>query len=593
MALIIPATNVSLTSSFALNLNDAYTINQGITVSGSGGTSLLAAGTFSSNVTVSVFGNLFAYGTQAIWLQGFNDTVVVGRTGVVQTLLSGANGQDAVYVSGIGTVRNFGLIQSSRDGVHVLSGSAVVYNEGTIDAVRNGITADGITTTVGNTGTIHSGATAVALYNFGSSLDNSGSLSSLDTAVDLNGASSFLRNSGTITTTYTNNLDISAVTLTDGSKVENSGSIASFHTVIFASGGLTLANAGQILATGTGHDAVRAGSGQINNLGDIVGDVRFTSATLAGFVTNSGAIHGEIQFSDAGGVFTDAGGTVTGVIHGGAASDLFNVNSIGLTITDASGLDYDLVNASVDFTLGNGIEALRLFQNAVYGAGNAQNNGIEGNAMANILLGEFGADSVLGYIGADSLFGGADNDSLYGGDEDDQLNGGAQEDQLFGEDGSDALRGQAGNDYMSGGADDDILLGGTGNDSLYGGDGSDVLTGGAGKDLLVGAGDDDTFVFGKGDSGKTASTRDVISGFAVGVDTVDLSRMDANTTNANPNDAFTFIAAGAFTLVAGQLHHVVSGGNILLEGDTNADGLADFQIQLNGIAAIAVGDLVL
>lgn len=592
MALIIPTGNVSLGGSVALATSDAYIINQGITVSGSG-FKLLTATNLTASVSVSVYGNLFGFGNGAISLAGADCAVIVGKTGVIQTLPFGGATDAAVSLSGSGNVRNYGLIRSSDDGVSVSGASARVYNEGAIDAVYDGIIGFGVKTVVTNTGTIQSGGNAIYLSASQGTVSNSGSLTSNGTTVYLDGAGSYLRNSGSITTTFNEPIDVAAVRLTDGSTVENTGSIASLHTVILASGALTLANAGQLLAAGTGHDAVRAGSGQINNLGDIVGDLRFTSATLAGFVTNSGTIHGDIQFSNAGGVFTDAGGTVTGEIKGGAANDRFDVNSLGLTISDISGLDFDLVIASVDFTLGNGIEGLKLSQNAVFGAGNSQDNIIEGNAVANILLGVSGADSMLGSGGADSIYGGADNDTLFGGDEDDQLNAGAQNDLVYGDDGSDVLRGMAGNDYMEAGADDDILLGGTGTDSLYGGDGTDVLTGGNGKDVLVGGADDDTFVFGKGDSGITAATRDVITGFTAGVDTIDLSRMDANTRNANPNDAFTFIAAGAFTSVAGQLHYVVSGASILLEGDINADGVADFQIQLTATAAIAVGDLIL
>jgi DNA invertase Pin-like site-specific DNA recombinase len=59
------------------------------------------------------------------------------------------------------------------------------------------------------------------------------------------------------------------------------------------------------------------------------------------------------------------------------------------------------------------------------------------------------------------------------------------------------------------------------------------------------------------------------------------------------NDTFAFLGLGAFTNVAGQLHFFVSGVNIVLEGDVTGDGVADFQIQLNGIATNSAGDLVL
>jgi serralysin len=571
-------------SNVAIASGNTQVVKQGVMVTGTGD-HIFTAAALTNNIHIAVYGTIVHAGDATIEMDGLSPTLTIGAAGALQAL--GASGKTPVAVhmlASTSSILNMGLIESFRVGIDIEGNSVHVANLGAINSNYTAITSTGSATVVDNSGLIADAKFyAVKLLGANSIVNNSGTISSPFTAITF-GTNGLLKNTGTI------HGDV--VAANDGT-VENTGWINAQTTVIASTGRLSITNTGDILSSQTGNTAILAGSGQINNMGQIVGGVQFTDALNAGFVTNGGAILGGIQFSNAGGVFTDAGGTVSGVIQGGSANDLFNVNSLGLTITDASGLDYDLVNASVDFTLGNGIEALRLFQNAVLGAGNDLNNGIEGNAVGNTLLGMQGADSVLGYGGADSILGGMGNDGIYGGDEDDTLNGGAQDDQVYGEDGSDVLLGMTGNDYIEAGADDDTLQGGTGNDSLYGGDGADVLIGGAGKDQLVGGADADSFVFAKGDSGIIASARDVVTGFTAGVDTIDLSRMDANTKNANPNDAFTFIAAGAFTLVAGQLHYVVSGGNILLEGDTNADGLADFQIQLNGIAAIAVGDLVL
>ena len=97
-------------------------------------------------------------------------------------------------------------------------------------------------------------------------------------------------------------------------------------------------------------------------------------------------------------------------------------------------------------------------------------------------------------------------------------------------------------------------------------------------------------------SGITAASRDVITDFISGTDRINLSGIDANTT-AIGNDAFTFIGTGTFSgggaLTAGQLRYgSVVGGNTLIEGDVDGDGLADFQIQLTGNHTVTTADLV-
>jgi Ca2+-binding RTX toxin-like protein len=147
-------------------------------------------------------------------------------------------------------------------------------------------------------------------------------------------------------------------------------------------------------------------------------------------------------------------------------------------------------------------------------------------------------------------------------------------------------------DSLFGGDDDDLLLGGAANDRLFGDDGRDTLIGGAGRDVLTGGADADTFQFRSiTESPAGATARDSIVGFEAGLDVIDLTRIDANTNTAG-NQAFTFIGTGAFTGVAGQLR-VLAGANSVLQGDVNGDGVADFEVQLNGIATISGNDILL
>ena len=111
-----------------------------------------------------------------------------------------------------------------------------------------------------------------------------------------------------------------------------------------------------------------------------------------------------------------------------------------------------------------------------------------------------------------------------------------------------------------------------------------TLSGGAGAD---------SFVFASGESSKLHASADRITDFSHAQgDTIDLAAIDANSALAG-NQAFTFIGAGAFGKVAGQLHAVLDGGNTYVEGDVNGDGLADFAIRLDGAVTLVAGDFVL
>ena len=123
--------------------------------------------------------------------------------------------------------------------------------------------------------------------------------------------------------------------------------------------------------------------------------------------------------------------------------------------------------------------------------------------------------------------------------------GNAEVNALVGNKGANSLSGLDGNDSLSGVGGADHLQGGIGNDRLTGGGGRDFLSGGADHDIF-----DFNFLT---DSGKTATTRDVITDFKHLIDDIDLSTIDAVTGGAD--NAFKFIGKSAFSHVAGQLHY--------------------------------------
>ncbi len=158
----------------------------------------------------------------------------------------------------------------------------------------------------------------------------------------------------------------------------------------------------------------------------------------------------------------------------------------------------------------------------------------------------------------------------------DKLTGGGGSDYLYGSGGDDVLRGQGGNDVLIGGDGDDHLIGGAGDDVLIGGLGSDILTGGKGNDI---------FAFTDIAHSPADAGRDRITDFTQGQDKIDLSSIDAIV--GPGHDAFTYIGMAGFS-AAGQLRQFDLGrGGIMVEGDVDGDGKADFQI------AIQVSGLVL
>ncbi len=146
------------------------------------------------------------------------------------------------------------------------------------------------------------------------------------------------------------------------------------------------------------------------------------------------------------------------------------------------------------------------------------------------------------------------------------------------------LIGTAGNDTITGNNANNSLSGGNGNDTINGGLGNDTLIGGLGLDTLNGGTGNDLFDYNSVNESPVGASRDKIVGFAgagAGVgDRIDLTTIDANNLVAG-NQAF--IWGGSFT--AGHLRYV--GG--ILQGNTDADAAAEFEIQLVGTPALVVG----
>jgi Ca2+-binding RTX toxin-like protein len=202
--------------------------------------------------------------------------------------------------------------------------------------------------------------------------------------------------------------------------------------------------------------------------------------------------------------------------------------------------------------------------------------------------------------------------------------GSSFDDQLYGSNARNILSGGDGFDFIVGNGGDDHIIGGYGHDVLYGGLGldwivMDELKWGNLTPPQTGSYDrynrdldqNGNMVVYQSVSESTTSKADVLDGFVLGKDIIDLTNMDANTKRSGNQEFSDFIdinwpappKAGVlriseFTgLTSSTTNPLVKPGQqdfqnptstyrlpyLLLEGDVNGDGVADFAIKLLGI----------
>jgi len=121
------------------------------------------------------------------------------------------------------------------------------------------------------------------------------------------------------------------------------------------------------------------------------------------------------------------------------------------------------------------------------------------------------------------------------------------------------------------------VIGGRAGDTIYGNDFGNVIIGGLGGDDIWGNEGADTFVY-RNVRQSTVANHDTIEDFQTGLDFINLSRVDADSTK-HGRQHFDFIGHKNFSHDAGELRLTASGH---LLGDTDGDGHADFRIDVVG-----------
>lgn len=294
-------------------------------------------------------------------------------------------------------------------------------------------------------------------------------------------------------------------------------------------------------------------------------------------------------------------------VGGGADGQEANLDVYSsVTIT----VEYTFESDTVTGTLGDGPVTTGLI-------GGADNDILTGTEVTDSLYGGAGNDILDGGLGPDRMDGGLGNDKYHIQDEGDLIIGeigyalGGGIDTVFSsidytlERNVEILRLQGDQDLRgAGNAAPESLVGNTGNNELNGGGGDDKLRGKDGNDLLIGGFGQDTLMGNEGadtfrftdyrESRAGRDDRDTINGFDRGADIIDLSAIDASTTQSG-NQAFNFIDNAAFSGTAGELRWFSWGGNNLnvIEADIDGDGEADMQIFVNKANLMMESDFLL
>jgi len=283
-------------------------------------------------------------------------------------------------------------------------------------------------------------------------------------------------------------------------------------------------------------------------------------------------------------------GTGNDVVNGGAGTDTASY------FDQTAAVVVDLALAAGQNTQGGGTDTLAGFENLTGGSGN---DTLRGDAGNNLIQGVVGNDLLEGRDGNDDLRGGDGNDTLRGGLGNDRLDGGVgtdiasyfdltvgvrvdlavnvQQNTLGG--GLDTI---VNAENGSGGSANDVLFGNSSTNGLTGNGGDDLLNGRAGTDTLTGGAGNDRFEFSLASHTAVGAGRDTIVDFTPG-DLIVLETIDANTLNGAVDDDFTSIGA-SFNGTVGRLRY--SGG--ILAGDTNGDGIANFEIRIQNNAALTL-----
>ena len=195
------------------------------------------------------------------------------------------------------------------------------------------------------------------------------------------------------------------------------------------------------------------------------------------------------------------GGVGNDILAGGRGNDTYIVDSIYDSIVENINEGIEIIQSSVNWTLGANLENLTLIGSGnLSGTGNELNNTIIGNSGNNVLDGGSGVDILDGGSGNDTLIGGLGNDVMKGGSGNDTYYVNSTGDSIVDTIGIDTVSSSiswtlgsnlenltlTGTDALTGIGNSlkNTIIGNAGNNVLDGFGDKDILTGGAGADTF-------------------------------------------------------------------------------------------------------------
>jgi Ca2+-binding RTX toxin-like protein len=556
-------------------------------------------------------------------------------------VVNGTAGNDLIHLLGDGVVLPPGytdipLATAFNDTLNGLDGNDIIHGGGGIDLIDGGLGDD---TMVGGTGDdVLTGGAGADRFEGGTGIDTV-SYAAATVAVVLNllngvGSGGNNDSSGDSVVDVENIVgglggdtlignNVAANVINGGDGDDDLSGLAGNDTLIGGAGGdhLTGGQGADQIDGGAGIDLVDyAGSAAVTiNLsngtasgGDAAGDVligieNVYGAFLVNDILTGSAGNNLLDGRGGSDILNGLGGT--DILRGADDDDILNGGAGNDVLYGEEGAD------QLDGSAGIDTASYYLRPEAVVvdlAAGTGSGGAAQGDTLVGIEIvsGSQGSDTISGDAGANTLKGWTGNDVLRGRGGADTLDGGIGTDlaSYWAEatavtvnlaTGTGSGGNAAGDIFISienvnGGQGGDTLTGSSGANALNGFESNDVISGGAGKDLLTGGTGADRFAYASTTESVVGANADRIADFSHAQgDRIDLSLIDANT-GAPGDQAFSFIGAGLYTGVAGQLRAAVTApGVTTIAGDVNGDSVSDFHIQLTGALALVAADFVL
>jgi Ca2+-binding RTX toxin-like protein len=231
---------------------------------------------------------------------------------------------------------------------------------------------------------------------------SNGTVSSADTAILSRGNDQDVVNKGTISS----DLD-GIVSMGNRFDLVNDGKFTVANTAVYIEeGSARIVNNGKMFGESGVYAVSDAGTGKIVVINNGLMDTTKSAIDLQNdgnhLIVNRGVIKADVSSGGGDDRFVNDGGKVAGRVNLGDGNDTYVIDRTTIEVDESSYDGKDTVKASVDYTIGGGIEKLILTGKAnIDGIGNSDNNRVSGNSGNNRIDGGGGDDLLKGAGGRD------------------------------------------------------------------------------------------------------------------------------------------------------------------------------------------------